>query len=639
MEKTKNLFQAETKQLLDLMINSIYSNRDVFLRELISNASDANDKYKYLSYNDSSKYPSGEQQIKVTFNKEKRYIDIEDNGIGMTESEVIANLGTIAKSGSKEFIQKLEESKTNKDIDIIGQFGVGFYSAFIVAKEIEVMTRSLDSDKGVKFVSNGSEEYTIEEFEKDYHGTLIRIHLKDDTKDVKYSDYLDEFTLRRLITKYSDYIRYPIIMEITKRVLKEGKDGKDQANDYEEHQVIETVNSMIPLWKKPKKEITEENLAQFYKNKFNRFEDPLISLSIKTEGMFDYQALLFVPDFSIYEQYSQNKSFGLDLYVKGVFIQDKVEELIPDYMMFVKGIVDSSDFSLNISREMLQKDPIITKISKNIEKKLLDKLKEVKEKDFEKYEKFFKHYGFLLKNRIYSSMVKFDKYPEVLNDLLVFNSLNNQTTKIDLANYVKNMKEEQKEIYYASGSSIEAIKALPQLAKYQKDGIDVLFFDTNIDEFCIIALKEYNKLTFKNITDDKSFVSEEDKKEIEKLVDDNKRLIDELQNALKDKVAEVSFSLNLVDAPLCIETKDGLSLNMEKILKEDIPEQSDNIKSEKVLKLNPSSDLFKKLLSIKESKVIEDYAQVLYDMGMMLQGFEVENKKDFVDKLTKLLTK
>ena len=631
-------FETESKQLLSLMINSIYSNNEIFLRELISNASDAIDKYRYLSLTDSEKYPLREHEIKIDVDKKNRTISISDNGVGMSKKDVITNLGTIAKSGSKEFLEKLAKAKEKEDVNIIGQFGVGFYSAFMVAKKIEVLTKK-EGEEAYLFTSNGAESYSIEEAKKDEGGTTIKIYLKKNEEEVNYDRYLEEYEIKNLVKKYSDYIRYPIKMEVTKSKPKLDKDGKEIEGKTEEYVEIETLNSMIPLWKKNKNDVKEEELNNFYKEKFSDYEDPLISLFVKVDGTITYDSLLYIPSHQPYNLYSDSYEKGLQLYSKGVFIKERAPELIPDYLKFVKGLVDSADFNLNISREILQETPMMKKVSENIEKKIVAKLKEVKENDKEKYLKFWEAFGEHIKYGIYQSY-GFKK--DLLQDLLIFKSLNGENEKdyISLKEYIDKKDKDQKYIYYASGESLEAIKSLPQIEKYKKNGVDVLLLDQKIDEFCIMMLREYEKVEFKSISDDSNEdISKEEKEKIESVTADNKRLLDNLKEALKGEVDDVVISNKLVDSPVCLSTKDGLSLEMEKTLNEQ-PGMNEEVKAQKVLEINPNHDLFEALSSIQQDDdLVKEYASVLFDEAMILEGRDIKNKSEFVKKINSLFSK
>ena len=635
MKETKE-FQTESKELLNLMINSIYSNNEIFLRELISNASDAIDKYRFQALSSKGKIPLNDFEINIKVDKKKRTITITDNGIGMNKEDLVNNLGTIAKSGSKDFASKLKEAKEKQDLNIIGQFGVGFYSAFMVASKIDVLTKTYDG-QGYLFSSDGQESYTIEEKEKSDTGTEITIYLKKSSKEVDYDSYLEEYKIKNLVKKYSDYIRYPIKMLVTKSEQVLNKDGKPIEGKYEDKQVLETLNSMIPLWKKNKNEVTDDDLNEFYKNKFSDYENPLASLFVRVDGKITYDALLFIPSHVPYNLYSDSYERGLQLYSKGIFIKDKCQELIPDYLKFVKGLVDSGDFSLNISREMLQQSPIMQKISENVEKKIVDKLKDIKKIDFDKYVTFWKSFGELIKYGIYST---YGAKKELLEDTLIFHSLNNEDKFISLAEYKEKMDKKQKYIYFVSGENLDAIKLLPQLEKYRKDNIDVLLLDQKIDEFCIMMLREYDKVEFKSISDESaSEVSKEEQEKLDNLTADNKRLLDTLKEALGDKVNDVVISSKLVDAPVCVSTKDGLSLEMEKTLNEQ-PGAEENVKAQKILELNPNHALFEVFTKIQnDDELVKSYASVLYEEAMLLEGREITDKKAFVDKVNDLFIK
>ncbi len=627
-------FQTETKKLLNLMINSIYTNKEIFLRELISNASDAIDKYKYLSYKDSSKYPTSDYQITISKDEKERWIEIKDNGIGMSKQEVISNLGTIAKSGSKDFIDKLEKAKDDKDLSIIGQFGVGFYSAFMVCKDIEVRTKSNDDEHGYLFTSDGLSSYDIEQIDLAEHGTSIKLFLKDNSEEENYDEYLQDYKIEQLIKKYSDYIRYPIKMDVKSSKPKLDENNKPIEGQYEEVIETKTLNSMVPLWKKPKSEVSEKDLNEFYKSKYNDYEDPFFSLYIKAEGLLEYNALIFVPSHAPYNLYSENYEKGLDLYVKGVFIKDHTKELVPDYLKFIKGLVDSDDFSLNISREMLQNSPLLNKIANNIEKKVVDKLLEIKKDDYEKYLKIFEVYGNHIKYGIYSS---YGTKKDLLQDLLVFESLNSEKP-ISLKEYKDNLKEGQTSIYYVSGPNLDDIKNMPQLEAFKKKGINVLLLKDAIDEFVFMILNEYDGIKLKSITEEnQDELNKEDKEKLDQLNTTYKRLIDNIKEGLKDKVDEVTFSTNLVDSPVCIQSKQGVSLNMEQVLKQQPGDTSSAPKASKVLEINPDSDLFKAISSVEDDNLVKDYSSLLFDEAMLLQGFEIQDKKDFVNKLNTLM--
>ena len=634
MKETKQ-FQTESKELLNLMINSIYSNNEIFLRELISNASDAIDKYRFNALNSKGKIPLKDFVIDIKVDKKKRTITISDNGIGMNKDDLINNLGTIAKSGSKDFAAKLKDAKEKQDLNIIGQFGVGFYSAFMVASSISVKTKKFD-EPAYLFTSDGQESYTIEEIEKEDTGTEITISLKKSSKEVDYDGYLEEYKIKNLVKKYSDYIRYPIQMLCHKSEQVLDKDGKPIEGKYEEKEVLETLNSMIPLWKKNKSEVSDDDLNEFYKSKFSDYENPLTSLFVRVDGKITYDALLFIPSHVPYNLYSDSYEKGLQLYSKGIFIKDKCPELIPDYLKFVKGLVDSGDFSLNISREMLQQSPLMQKIAENIEKKIVDKLKDLKKTDFDKYVTFWKAFGEHLKYGIYST---YGAKKDLLQDILVFHSLNNEDKYISLADYKEKMAKDQKYIYFASGENLDAIKLLPQIEKYRKNNVDVLLLDQKIDEFCIMMLRDFDKVEFKSISNESANeLSKEEQTKIDDATADNKRLLDNLKEALGDKVDDVIISSKLVEAPVCFSTKDGMSLEMEKTLNEQ-PGMEENVKATKVLELNPDHDLFKAFANIQEQDdLVKEYASLLYDEAMLLEGREISDRKEFISKINSLIS-
>ena len=628
-------FQAESKELLQLMINSIYSNKEIFLRELISNASDAIDKYKYLELTSNGKIPSKNYEIWISKDKNARTLTISDNGIGMTKDELIKNLGTIAHSGSKDFVSKIKEAKEKKDLDIIGQFGVGFYSAFMVADSIEVHTKSINEDQGYVFTSDGKSSYTIDEEDIKDSGTKIVLHIRKSGEDENLDTYFEDYQIESLVKKYSDFVRYPIKMvEIHKEPAKD-ENGKEIEGKFEEKEEVKTLNSMIPLWKKNKKDVSEDDLNSFYKSNFMDFEDPLLSININVEGIVSFNSLVFIPSHIPYDLYSQNYEKGLKLYIKGIYIKEKAKELAPDYLKFIKGLVDTNDLSLNISREMLQEDSRLKKISETIENKVISNLKDLKTNDYEKYVKFYKLYGDHLMYGIYSSY-GFKK--NLLADLLVFKSLNSDK-EIDLKTYKDNMKKDQKVIYYATGKSIEAIKMLPEIEKFKKDGVDVLFLTREIDEFAISMMNEYEKINFQNISShDNDSLSEEEKSKLNVVEAENKELLDNIKEGLGDKVDKVSLSTKLVDSPVCISTQNGLSLNMEKTINE-IP-NDEKAKASKVLEINPNHELFKAMAEHKGDKeLISKYSSVLYDEAMLLEGFDVEDKATFIKNLNELMLK
>ena len=636
MKETKE-FQTESKELLNLMVNSIYSNNEIFLRELISNASDAIDKYKFTALKSEGKLEQRDYQIFISCDKDAHTLTIKDNGIGMSKEDLENNLGTIARSGSKDFVAKFKEAKESENMNIIGQFGVGFYSAFMVASKIEVLTKKAN-EQAYLFTSDGVDTYTIEDAESSEEGTSITLYLKEDTEDEKYSRFLEQYEIQDLVRKYSDYIRYPIKMNVKTTKPKLDEEGKEIEGQTEEVIEERTLNSMVPLWKKNKKDVTDEELASFYKDKFGEWEDPFTSLFINVDGMISYNALIFIPSHAPYNLYSENYEKGLDLYAKGVFIKEKCKELVPDYLKFIKGLVDSDDFSLNISREILQNSPMLRRIQDNIESKVINKLKDIKNDNFDKYLEFYKIYGDNLKYGIYSS---YGSKTELLKDLILFNSLNSEKM-ISLKDYKDSIKEDQKVIYYATGKSLASIKLLHKIEKFKKDGIDVLLLDHNIDEFALQMMREYDGLSFKSISEEnKQELNEEEKNKIDQLVIDNKRLIDDLNEALKGKVDEVSFSTRLVESPVCITTKDGLSLNMEHVLNEEQQaasiDESERVKARKVLEINPDHQLFKAIASLNDDEKIKKYGSLLYEEAMMLEGYDVKDKNEFVKTLNELM--
>lgn len=633
MAKTRE-FKAESKELLNLMINSIYSNKDIFIRELISNASDAIDKYNFISLTNENVPRVDEYEIVIERDEARRTITIRDNGIGMTEEELIENLGTIAKSGTKAFLEKMKElTEANANLDTIGQFGVGFYSAFMVAKKVEVKTRSPFSETGYLWSSEGVDTYTIEPIDKTEIGTEIIVYLREDEEDVSYSQYLDEYRLKEIVKKYSNYIRYPIKMLVTKQVPKEEKDK----TEYETVQEWETVNSMIPIWRKNRNEVTDEELNEFYRYQFNDYLDPMKVIQMRIEGALNYDALIFIPKKAPYDLYSDKYEKGLQLYSKGVFIMDKCKELVPDYLKFVKGLVDSPDLSLNISREILQQNRQVQKIANNIEKKIINELKRMLRNEREQYIEFFETYGVHIKFGVYEN---YGEKKELLKDLLLFYSseTKNYTT---LSEYVERMKEGQEYIYYATGQNRELIEKLPQMEQLKEKKYEVLFFTDDIDEFAINMLREYEGKRFKNIsTGDLGLESEEEKKEREEKAKEHKGLLKAIEKALKDRVSEVRLSSRLKDSAVCLVSKDSLSLEMEKILS-NMRGANGLIKAERVLEINPNHRLFKALENVyeRDKKAITTYAEVLYNQALLIEGFPLEDPVSFANQLNELLIK
>ena len=632
-------FKTETKRLLDLMINSIYTNKEIFLRELISNASDAIDKYHYLSLQDEKLEKRNDYKIKIDVNNDERTITISDNGIGMTYDEVINNLGTIASSGSLEFIKKLEEKEVTKDeeIDIIGQFGVGFYSAFMVANKVEVATKSPYSDKAYKFTSTGEDSYDLEETIKEETGTSIKLFLRDNTEEEDYDEFLSEWEIKTLVKKYSDYIRYPITMNCKHSEPLKDNEGKVIEGKYNEYYSEDTLNSMIPLWKKNKSEVSKEDLNEFYKSKFNDYSDPLLATYINVEGMISYSALVFIPSRAPYDLYSEKYEKGLQLYTKGVFIMDKCKDLIPDYLRFVKGLVDSSDLSLNISREMLQQDRQLKKIQTNVEKKIINELENLKNEDYDKYLEFFNNYGINLKYGIYEN---YGDKKDLLKDLLVYYTLENNEKPITLKEYKEKMKEGQEFIYFASGSSKEAVLAMPQLDLLKKKGMDVLVLTDSVDEFAIMMLEEYDGVKFKSINQgDLDVLDKEEKQKIEELKEMKKPLLDSLKEALSNDVSEVKLSERLVDSPVCLVSGEGISFEMEKALSQN--PVGNNLKATKILEINPNHELFKSLEKAYENnnEELKQYAKLLYNQALLIEGMPISDPQEFSRLMCELMIK
>jgi len=609
----KKAFKSESKRLLDLMINSIYTNKDIFLRELISNASDAIDKLYYRSLTDKKiKVKKDKLEIKIDYDKDNRILVIEDNGIGMTEEELDKNLGTIAESGSLSF----KENMTKKDkVDIIGQFGVGFYSAFMVSDCIEVETKSVDSEKGYKWISTGAEGYSIEECDKKHNGTKISLHIKPDTEEENYSEYLEEYNLKELIKKYSDYIRYPIKMEVTKHELKD-----EEKHEYEDKKEIETINSMVPLWKKKESEVTEEEYNNFYMDKFNDFDKPLKVIQTSVEGMCSYNGLLFIPSHAPYDYYTKDYEKGLSLYASGVLIMDKCADLLPDYFSFVKGIVDTEDLSLNISREILQKSKSLGLIAKNIESKIRKELENMLKEDREKYEEFFKTFGVQLKYGIYN---EFGKDKDKLKDLIMFH----------------NMPEGQEKIYYASGASIAKIDSLPQVEQVKEKDYDILYLTDYVDEFAITAIQEYEGKKFANVENgDLDLETEEEKEKTKKVNEENEDLLKDMQEEIKE-VKEVRFTNKLKTHPVCLTSEGDVSIEMQKVF--DAMPNDMGIRAQTVLEINEKHPIAKKLKSLykKDKEEFKKYTKILYSEAKMIAGLPIDNPTEISNLICEVISK
>lgn len=640
----KKQFKAESKRLLDLMINSIYTHKEIFLRELVSNASDAIDKLYYQALSENLQDINRDDlKIEISLDKENRTITIQDNGVGMDKAEMEENLGTIAKSGSLAFKQKLaqEEGKQDEDVDIIGQFGVGFYSAFMVASRVDVTSKKYGAELAYRWSSDASDGYTIDEVAKDSHGTEIVLYLKDNSEDEDYDKYLSQYEIEGLIKKYSDYIRYPIEMEVEVQKEVDSEASEDEENKepvYETVQETKTLNSMIPLWKRPKKEITKEEYDSFYKDKFDDFNDPQKVIHTSVEGNVSFDALMYIPSKAPYNYYSQDYQKGLQLYSRGVFIMDKAEELIPEYYRFVKGLVDSQDLSLNISREMLQHDRQLKVIASRIEKKIKSELVLMLNNDREEYEKFWSNFGLQIKFGVYNNY-GMDK--EKLQDLLLFYSSKEQKL-VTLDEYINRMEEGQESIYFMSGDSVDKIDKLPQCALVKEKGYEILYLTDNVDEFVMQTLNTYKEKKFKNISQgDLDLASEDEKKELEAKAEENKDLLTHIKEALKDQVKEVKISARLIDDPVCLSTEEGLSFEMEKVLSA-MPEGNPyGMKAPRILEINPKHEIFKALQAVyqKDPAAVNDYADLLYQQALLIEGFPIDDPMEFSRKICAFMVK
>ncbi len=627
--KTKQ-FKAESKKLMDMMINSIYTHKEIFLRELISNASDALDKLYFKSLTDTSIGLNRDDfVIRLEADKESRTLKVIDNGCGMTEEELEVNLGTIAKSGSFNF--KNENEKT-EDVDIIGQFGVGFYSAFMVSDCVTVESKPYGAEKAYRWTSGGADGYTVEECEKDDFGTVVTLHINEDTDDEKYSDYLDRYTLERLVKKYSDYIRHPIKMTVEESHLKEGSE-----DEYETVSVDKTLNSRVPIWKKNKSEITSEEYNAFYTDKFYDYEEPRRVIHSKTEGSATYNALLFIPKHAPFDYYTKDYEKGLALYSRGVLIMEKCKELLPDYFSFVKGLVDSEDLSLNISRELLQHDAQLKLIAKTVEKKIKSELEKMLENEREEYEEFFKTFGIQLKFGVYNS---YGMNRDVLKDLLMFTS-SYEKKLVTLKEYIARLKDSQDKIYYACGETVEKIEMLPQTERVKDKGFEILYLTENVDEFCLKMLGEYEGKQFLNICDEKlDLDSEEEKNELKEKNESGKELLDKIKEALDGDVSEVRFTNKLKNYAVCLTSEGNLSLEMEKVLNSMPNDQK--VKAEIALEINASHPICEKLEEFKEKgddESIKSYAKLLYAQGCLISGVSVKDPAELSKLISDLMVK
>ena len=624
----KKQFKSESKRLLDLMINSIYTHKEIFLREIISNASDAIDKLCFISLTDDKVGMSrSDFKIEIKANKDSRTLTICDNGIGMDKEDLENNLGTIASSGSYKFKQNMEEKQD--DIDIIGQFGVGFYSAFMVAKTITVNTKKYGSDTAYCWQSSGADGYTISEIERDTLGTEIILELKDNTEDENYDEFLEQYRLQSLVKKYSDYIRYPIMMEMTKSRVKEETKDSDKP-EYEQYFETETLNSMVPIWQRPKKDVKQEEYDQFYSEKFMTMDKPLKTIVTSVEGVVTYKALLFIPSTTPYDYYTKEYKKGLQLYSSGVLIMENCEELLPEHFRFVKGIVDSADLSLNISREMLQHDRHLITIAQNIEKKIKNELNSMLTNDRENYEKFFSAFGRQLK---YGVVSDYGMHKADLQDMLMFYS-STEKKNVTLAEYVDRMKEEQKYIYYATGENASIIDSLPQTELLRSKGFEILYCTDDVDEFTLQTLMVYKEKKFCSATNDDLGIENDESTENEA---DNNALLTFVKETLGDKVTEVNASKKLISHPVCLTAKGGISFEMEKYFNSVQPDSG--MKAQRVLELNLSHNAVKKMESLIQTDIdkAKKYAEVLYCQALLIAGLPLENPSEYTDLVCSII--
>ena len=625
----KKQFKAESKRLLDLMINSIYTHKEIFLRELISNASDAIDKLYYHSLTEGDTGISRDDfSIRIEPDKENRTLTIRDNGMGMTKDELESNLGTIARSGSLDFKQEIDRKD---EVDIIGQFGVGFYSAFMVSDKVTVTSRAYGKDQAYVWESSGADGYTIKEADMDKCGTEIVLTLKADTEDENYSTYLEEYTIRQLVSRYSDYIRYPIVMMVEKSRLKEGSE-----DEYEKYSELDTLNSMVPLWKKNKSEIKDEEYNDFYKEKFYDFADPVKVIHTDVEGVVSYTALLFIPSKAPYNYYTKDFEKGLQLYSSGVLIMDKCPDLLPDYFSFVRGLVDSQDLSLNISREMLQHDRQLRAIAQRLEKKIKSELLALLNTDREKYTEFFKSFGLQIKYGMYEG---FGANKDKLKDLVMFYS-SKEKALVTLSEYVSRMKEEQKYIYYASGASVESIDRLPQTELLKDKDYEILYLTDDVDEFALQVLHSFEDREFKSVSADDLEIeeSEEEKEKAEKQSEESKDMLQYMKEALEGKVADVVLSQRLKTHPVCLTAKGDLSIEMEKVLNS-MP-VDEKIHAQRVLEINAAHPILEALNRVYEDdrEKLKTYAGLLYDQALLIEGLPVEDPVEFSNAICDLMT-
>lgn len=628
----KKAFKAESKKLMDLMINSIYTNKEIFLREIISNASDAIDKLHYMSLTDKDiKVDTSKFNIHITPDKENKTLTISDNGIGMTEEELENNLGTIAKSGSSDF---KENNEHKENIDIIGKFGVGFYSAFMVANKVEVISKKYGTDKASKWISSGIDGYEIEPATKENYGTDIILYLKDDTEDEKYSKYLEEYEISTLIKKYSDYITYPITMYETHKHLKPKKDEKDP-DEYEEHTELATLNSLIPIWKKDKSKITDEEYNTFYSDKFFDYEEPIAHIHTKAEGTIEYTSLVYIPSHAPFDYYTKEYEKGLQLYSNGVLITDKCSDLLPDYFSFVKGVVDSPDLSLNISRETLQQNRILKTIANSIESKIKKELETMRDEDRAKYEKFYTAFGMQIKYAVYNNY-GIDK--DKVKDLVMFISSNDKKYTT-LKEYVSRMKEDQKDIFYACGESVDKIDLLPQVEAAKEKGYEILYCTEYVDEFALMTLRSYEEKEFKNVcSENANLETEEEKKELEEKNTEAKEMFTFMQEAIPD-VKAIKFTNKLKNHPVCLSSEGDISVEMEKTMK-NMPFDN-GVTANKVLEINENHEIAKKIkdLYANDKEELKNYTKILYAEARLIEGLSIENPTEISNLICEYLAK
>lgn len=625
----KKQFKAESKKLLNLMVNSIYTNKDIFLRELISNASDAIDKLYYKSLTDKKiKLNKDDFKIRIDVDKKDRTITISDNGCGMNQEELENNLGTIAKSGSLSF---KEENANQNDVDIIGQFGVGFYSAFMVSDDVEVISKTYGNNKAYKWKSTGEDGYTIEESSKDEVGTIIKLHLKDDSDDVKYSEYLEEYKIRMIVKKYSDYIRYPIVMEVENRVLK--KDSKDE---YETVLEDDTLNSMLPIWKKDKKDITEDEYNNFYTERFYDYEKPMKVIHTSVEGLCSYNAILYIPSHTPFDLYSKEYEKGLQLYANDVLIMDKCPDLLPDYFNFVKGVVNSQDLSLNISREMLQQDKNVGIIAKNIEHKIKSELEKMLANDRENYKKFFDNFGRQIKFGVYDN---YGLNKDKLKDLLLFYS-SKEKQFVTLKEYLNKMSKEQDSIYYACGETIDKIDLLPQVELVKDKGYDILYLTDYIDEFVVKTIMEYEQKKFVNIcSKDLDLSTDEEKEKLKKTNEKAKKMFDLMKEDLNSEVEEVRYTDRLKKHPVCLTNEGEISVEMEKVM--NAMPTDDKVKAKTILEINKNHPIVKKLEDLykNDKEKLKEYTKIIYAQARLIEGLSIDNPTEISNLICDLISK